>query len=79
MMYVCSPLSRHTRFHAIHTGQLSQENEKLKSTLLKMEIRLARANSLIDIENNGEVSMVTGWPDAIMERVSLYTSQSALY
>lgn len=44
-----------------------------------MEIRLARANSLIDIKNNGEVSMVTGWPDAIMERVSLYTSQSALY
>ena len=56
------------------TGQLQQENEKLKGILLKMEIRLARANSLIDLENGGEVSMVTGWPEAIMERVSLYAS-----
>lgn len=61
-------------------GQLRQENEMLKTMLLKMETRLARANSLIDIENSSEVSMVTGWPDAIMERVSLYVSnQSALF
>ena len=46
--------------------------------LLKMETRLARANSLIDIKNNGEVSMVTGWPDAVMERVSLHSFQSTL-
>jgi len=43
--------------------------------LLKMETRLARANSLIDIENNGEVGIVTGWPDGIMERVRLIISQ----
>lgn len=42
-----------------------------------METRLARANSLIDIENNGEVGMVTGWPDSVMERVCLIISQSA--
>lgn len=41
-----------------------------------METRLARANSLIDIENNGGVGMVTGWPDGIMERVSLVAPQS---
>ena len=57
-----------------YTGQLQQENEKLKGVLLKMEICLAHANSLIDLENGGEVSMVTGWPDAIMEHVSLYAS-----
>ena len=42
-----------------------------------MEIRLARANSLVDMENNGGVNMVTGFPAAIMERVGLITSQSA--
>lgn len=42
-----------------------------------METRLARANSLIDIENNGEVGMVTGWPDGIMERVCPVVSRSA--
>jgi len=41
-----------------------------------MEIRLARANSLVDIENNGGVNMVTGLPAAVMERVSLIASQS---
>lgn len=41
-----------------------------------MEIRLAHADSLIDVKNNrGGVSMVTGWPDGIMEQVSLNTSQ----
>jgi hypothetical protein len=40
-----------------------------------METRLACAHSLIDIENNGEVGMVTGWPDGIMERVHLIISQ----
>jgi hypothetical protein len=41
-----------------------------------METRLARANSLIDIENNGGINMVTGLPAAIMERVSLIFSPS---
>ena len=36
-----------------------------------MEIRLARASSLVDIENSGSVNMVTGLPAAIMERVGL--------
>jgi hypothetical protein len=42
-----------------------------------MEIRLARANSLIDIENNSGINMVTGLPAAITERVGLIASQSA--
>jgi hypothetical protein len=42
-----------------------------------METRLARANSLIDVENNGGINMVTGLPAAIMERVGLIACRSA--
>jgi hypothetical protein len=36
-----------------------------------MEIRLARANSLIDIEDgSGDAGVVTGAPAAVTERVS---------
>ncbi|KAH9021473.1 hypothetical protein EDB85DRAFT_417747 [Lactarius pseudohatsudake] len=49
--------------------ELRQENEKLRSELLKMEIRLARANSFIDIENSDHAEVVTGAPTAIMERI----------
>jgi hypothetical protein len=36
-----------------------------------MEIRLARANSLIDIGNGGHVEVVTGTPARITERVCM--------
>ncbi|KAI9434622.1 hypothetical protein H4582DRAFT_2175237 [Lactarius indigo] len=48
---------------------LLQENEELKGELLKMEIHLARANSLIDIENGGNAGVVTGLPASITERI----------
>lgn len=41
----------------------------MKSELLKMEIQLARADSVID-EENGDVGVVTGAPSAVIERVS---------
>lgn len=41
-----------------------------------MEIRLARANSLIDVKNNDNIDVVTGFPATIMERVSLIEFQS---
>lgn len=43
----------------------------LKKELLDMEIRLARASSLIDVENSGDAGVVTGLPDAVTERVSV--------
>lgn len=42
-----------------------------------MKIRLAHANSIIDIENSGGTNMVTGLPAPIMEQVGLIASQSA--
>ncbi|KAI9442400.1 CoA-transferase family III-domain-containing protein [Lactarius indigo] len=47
---------------------LLQENKRLKDELLKMEIRLACANSLIDTEDCGDVGVATGAPTAVTER-----------
>ncbi len=41
-----------------------------------MEIRLACANSFIDIENGGDAGVVTGLPAAITERVRCLPPQS---
>jgi hypothetical protein len=43
----------------------------LKGELLKMDMRLARANSLIDIENGGDAGVVTGLPAPITEKVGV--------
>lgn len=37
-----------------------------------METRLARASSLIDIENGGNAGVVTGLPAAVTERVGVF-------
>jgi hypothetical protein len=42
-----------------------------------MEIRLARANSLIDIEDGGDAGVVTGVPAMITEWVSCVVPQPA--
>ena len=55
--------------------QLRQENQELRTELLKMEIRLARANSIIDIENGDHVEVVTGAPAAITEKVGVQRRQ----
>lgn len=48
--------------------ELQRENDGLRSKLLKIETRLARTNSLFNIENSGHVEIVTGTPEAIIER-----------
>ncbi|KAH8976750.1 hypothetical protein EDB86DRAFT_2839286 [Lactarius hatsudake] len=48
---------------------LLRENNKMKDELLKIETRLARANSLIDTEDCANVGMVTGAPAAVTERI----------
>ena len=51
--------------------KLQEENEFLHSQIGKMDARLARANSLIDIENKTHVEVVAGTPESVTDRVSL--------
>ena len=55
--------------------QLQQENQELRTELLKMKICLAHANSIIDIENGDHVEVVTGAPAAITEKVGIQCCQ----
>ncbi|KAI9440806.1 CoA-transferase family III-domain-containing protein [Lactarius indigo] len=56
---------------------LLQENKRLKDELLKMEICLACANSLIDTEDCRDVGVVTGAPTAVTEWISLMHEANA--
>ncbi|KAH9011834.1 hypothetical protein EDB85DRAFT_1900757 [Lactarius pseudohatsudake] len=50
-------------------SELLRENSKWNDEFLKAEIRLARADSVIDTEDGGDVGVVTGAPAAVTERI----------